>query len=119
MEKKELLMLGAGVIAGFILAKLFSGSDSVNNSDKDAEYFAFVNGGVKLGDKGNDVNRLKTVMNKFGYELPIDGLYDRATKTVITKALKDTYFINNRRNEGEVDIRFVNGMEDIFKNANI
>lgn len=120
LTKKEWFILGGGVVAGLMLAAIFRANKGVKNQsdDMDAEYFAFADGGIKLGDKGNNVNRLKMVINRFGYNLPIDGLYDRDTKKVINSALAGTKFINNKRNEGEVDVRFVNGMERIFENVN-
>jgi hypothetical protein len=119
LTKKEWFILGGGVVAGLILAAMFRANKDVSQTDdKDAEYFAFSDGGIKLGDKGTDVNRLKTVINHFGYNMPIDGLYNRETKKIIMSALNGTKFINNKRNEGEVDARFVNGMERIFENVN-
>jgi len=118
MNKRDLIILGVGVIAGFAITKLLlSGDKKENKQDGDSEYFAFADGGVKLGDKGADVNRLKNIVNHFGYSLPIDGLYNRETRYIITRVFDGTSVMNNRRKEGEIDVRFIDNMEKIFENV--
>ena len=116
---KNILIFGAGVIAGAIILNAVKKKvkPSTNETNSDAEHFEFAEGGVKLGDKGQEVNKLKTIMNYFYTQnLPINGLFDRQTKETVLGIYAGTSVLNNRRDEAEIDLRHINDMNMILSN---